>query len=314
MVRHNICIESAIKFRLARPENRVRAREYIQHGEIILLLPWLCAHTPKTGIERKSVFDQLCEAKGIPHAANVAVYHDGRRLDDRAAFPATDLFSKIDGSYGGSEGRAWSYDAAQETWRNREAILDAQSLDLHFQSMSSGGQIVVQTRLTNADTLAPLSNGYLCTSRVVVIRAPGTAPRVLRAAFRMPVGDTQVDNFVSGGLAAIVDDTGRLSQAIQKKRGAHPVARHPDSGAQIQGYRIYGWSSVTDLALRAHEALTDLPTVGWDIALTPDGPVVEANIGWCAEILQMPESAPLGAPFAEFFEEATRSRPAASAA
>lgn len=311
LVRHNIALESALKFRLWQPQSFARAREYIQNEEITVVMTWIGNHTPRTGIEVKANFSNLCADHGLPHAETVAVYRDGDPVGDRQSFPPGDLFSKQDGSYGGSDGRAWAYDSRSETWQNGQHRFDDADLDQHFRTMSEGDRLVVQVCLTNADSLMPVSNGYLCTSRVVAYQAPGEEPRILRAALRMPVGDNQVDNFVAGGLASIVDADGRLSPAIQKRKDTEIVGVHPDTGQAVTGFQIDNWTAVTDLARRAQATMTDLPSVGWDIALTPEGPkLVEANVGWCAEILQMPESEPLGLEFVTFIDTVAEARDA----
>jgi glutathione synthase/RimK-type ligase-like ATP-grasp enzyme len=63
--------------------------------------------------------------------------------------------------------------------------------------------------------------------------------------------------------------------------------RHPNSGAQIQGRIVPQWAEMRDLAERAHRAFDDRVVVGWDIAPTPDGPIlVEGNGGPDFDIIQ----------------------------
>src|SRR6185369_12906584 len=56
------------------------------------------------------------------------------------------------------------------------------------------------------------------------------------------------------------------------------ITRHPDTHAQITGTILPMWEAALSLALRAHRSFADRALVGWDIALTADGPViVEGN-------------------------------------
>jgi hypothetical protein len=43
----------------------------------------------------------------------------------------------------------------------------------------------------------------------------------------------------------------------------------------------------TTLALRAHRVFYDFPSVGWDVAVTPEGPVlIEGNYNWNVVLTQ----------------------------
>jgi hypothetical protein len=69
---------------------------------------------------------------------------------------------------------------------------------------------------------------------------------------------------------------------------------HPVSGAQIKGTRLSIGPDAVRLALRAHEALDTPWTVGWDVALTPDGPMlIEGNPQWGVWAGQVPHESPL---------------------
>jgi hypothetical protein len=111
----------------------------------------------------------------------------------------------------------------------------------------------------------------------------------------MPVGSSVADNFAAGGLASAVSKAGRLGMGVRKDVLEAPVVCHPDTEARIEGETLAGWDEMVALALRAHERATEGTIVGWDVALTPDGPVlVEANLQWCGELVQMAHDLPLG--------------------
>jgi hypothetical protein len=71
--------------------------------------------------------------------------------------------------------------------------------------------------------------------------------------------------------------------------------RHPDSGGQITGRQVPRWEEVCRLAERAHWAFDDRVMIGWDIAVTPDGPVlVEGNAAPDLDIIQRTRRSGLG--------------------
>ena len=56
------------------------------------------------------------------------------------------------------------------------------------------------------------------------------------------------------------------------------LSEHPVTHIPFRGYRLPYWDRVTDLVRRAAAAIPELPYIGWDVAFTPDGPIiVEGN-------------------------------------
>src|SRR5690606_16286151 len=106
-----------------------------------------------------------------------------------------------------------------------------------------------------------------------------------------------VDNFSQGGLASPVDPrTGELRKAVFKDLDATVVrySVHPITGTRLEGFRLPLWDQVINLVMRAHAAFLEFPSVGWDVALTPDGPVlVEGNFNWNVVLTQQASGEPL---------------------
>jgi glutathione synthase/RimK-type ligase-like ATP-grasp enzyme len=92
-----------------------------------------------------------------------------------------------------------------------------------------------------------------------------------------------------------------------------PVPVHPMTGERIEGFQLPFWKESVELALRAHETLPTIALVGWDIALTAEGPVIiEGNSTPGAKSPQITHKKPWGATdFPELYianmEFATRS-------
>jgi hypothetical protein len=114
----------------------------------------------------------------------------------------------------------------------------------------------------------------------------------------MPTGGQSTDNFSIAGLAAPVDlHTGRVGSAIRSDERLiiASVATHPDTAAIIEGRYLPLWPEAKALTLDAHSKLTTMACVGWDVALTPAGPVlIEANWAPGARLAQAPSGVPLG--------------------
>ena len=116
-------------------------------------------------------------------------------------------------------------------------------------------------------------------------------PEIIGAATRMAIGTNHVvDNLHAGGIAAAVNlETGILGRASNLGADARLgwLDFHPVSGARITGTRLPKWDGVREFAVRTHRAFDDRILVGWDIAITPDGPVlVEGNGSPDLDIMQ----------------------------
>lgn len=88
------------------------------------------------------------------------------------------------------------------------------------------------------------------------------------------------DNWSRGGYVAPIDiDTGEIGRLIvlDDPPRSRPQ-RHPETGAQVAGVTVPYWEELCDLVREAAELHRYAPFVGWDVAVTDEGPLlVEAN-------------------------------------
>ena len=106
------------------------------------------------------------------------------------------------------------------------------------------------------------------------------APHFLGIFIRFGTGGSPIDNVSSGGFYVAVDrDTGVLSEMAMQRmiRGGRNLSKHPDSGFSFKDFKIPYFDEAKALCL---ELLRHFPCrlAGWDIAITPTGPmVIEGN-------------------------------------
>lgn len=90
-----------------------------------------------------------------------------------------------------------------------------------------------------------------------------------------------VDNMKAGGLGCPVEmDTGRIWAPAFNVR-LERFETHPLTGARFVGFQLPMWDEALDMVREASRKAYQLPQchyLGWDVALTPDGPaLVEGN-------------------------------------
>lgn len=113
---------------------------------------------------------------------------------------------------------------------------------------------------------------------------------LLGARLRITV-NSAVDNMAAGNLAApveitsgIVNGPGVYSDITKPDQHTHPV-----TGMAITGFVLPHWNEVIDMVKTAAMMMPENKSVGWDVAITEDGPeLIEGNHNWCKLLWQMP--------------------------
>lgn len=99
------------------------------------------------------------------------------------------------------------------------------------------------------------------------------------AAFvRFGMHGSVVDNMVAGGsIAGVNEKTGVIETPIVDREGnAYEV--HPDTGIRVLGMQIPMWDEILEMTEKALRHIDGLNYLGFDVALTENGPVIiEAN-------------------------------------
>jgi hypothetical protein len=156
--------------------------------------------------------------------------------------------------------------------------------------------LLVQPRLRPARALLEIMSPHGLGTVRAVTSLEGGGVRLLSASLRIPVGENDADNFLhgaSGNLVAGIDaGTGRLLRTLGSARRDWPqiveVERHPDTGAAISGFQLPYWTELVELISRGQRAFAGLRTIGWDVGITDEGPVlVEGNGAYDTDLLQV---------------------------
>ncbi len=144
---------------------------------------------------------------------------------------------------------------------------------LHAELLANG-QTLAEEVLVQREEIAALYPHAVNTLRLVTVRGESGAVTVVGSYIRIGAGGNTVDNFNHGGLASPVNpQTGVISHPARNKRN-ETFTVHPDTGAPLLGFRIPGWDGAMTLARELAGVVPQMRYVGWDICLTPDGPVV----------------------------------------
>ena len=253
-------------------------------------------------VKNKALFYRYCRAQDLPIPELYAVWcrdsagwtHTGRPVVDRRQWvtfieedlPEHFVIKPAESAFG----RGLSVFK-----RTPDGIVDAQgkphSADDICESMGTVGRFdsfVIQERLWNHPDLLSLTDvQYLQTLRLNTLIDSDGRCRLIHGHMKFIAGSSAADNFdygTTGNLQCLVDlDCGRLPPAVtmtQDPPAIVTVARHPKTKEEFAGFQLPLWEHACRLVLRAAPLFLPLRAIGWDIALTPAGPVLVEGIIW----------------------------------
>lgn len=153
------------------------------------------------------------------------------------------------------------------------------------------GRYILQEPVAQHADLDRLHPPSVNTLRVITIRSGGRA-RLFLTFLRIGAGGSTVDNFSAGGVMVSVNPaTGRLvGRGLKGGMRFRWLDAHPDTGVPFDGYPIPFAREAFDLARSFHDRIVHIHSIGWDVAITPDGPtLIEGNDNWGARNLMVLE-------------------------
>lgn len=176
--------------------------------------------------------------------------HDAMRLDQRSFLNL--VFTTNNGTF-------WDQFLIQET------IAQHPQLDLF--NMSSANSVRI-------DTFMEESGEIRFNAAALKVGAPGSI----------------TDNVTSGGSTIAIDlETGRLTSGakVDARYGGHYFDLKSRFGIDSRDFVMPHWPQVLALTRRAAECLAPFRSLGWDIAISKDGPlVIETNFDYGIDVLQ----------------------------
>jgi hypothetical protein len=250
-------------------------------------------------LEDKEVFYRFCEAIDFPIPATIAF------LSDKCAwFPGGQLASveltlqarlntlhgaelilkPCDGVYG-RDIRALMVDSGYVVEKGRR--FSATEL---MHELAPDTRYILQRRLANHDAIRELAGlNTLQALRVVTVLppSPGERGRVMSACLRLSANEDIVNNFDygrGGNVRAKIDvSSGIIIRSVRASPsgfGMEEVERVARTDVALIGFEIPFWRETRDLLETKSASFYPIRMVGWDIAITPSGPIVIEGNFW----------------------------------
>ncbi len=263
-------------------------------------------------MEDKFRFAMYLKAMNVPAAVTFATYDKGmfNYIDvpesiDLKTFVKTDRVFYLKGITGCS-GEQVHFVKTE----SGKLYVDGRKSSLHYFSKKVPEKAILQYPVTQVDEMSRFNADCVNTLRIATILG-SDGPEVFSVFLRMGRLGSFVDNVGQEGIFVGVEkDTGVLYDFGYSER--EPLAKyysHPDTKTEFKGFSIPQYQQAIDLALDAHKrCFFDFFSIGWDVALTPEGPVViEANYPWYWHINQVTDG-PLKENYLQYAKQFSRKK------
>ncbi len=140
---------------------------------------------------------------------------------------------------------------------------------------------VVQRWHLSCKEIRQINTSALNTTRIVTILNDGN-PQYLCGFQAFATGKASTDSWDKGSVYVGVDIQKECLKAdgycSLNDKEKSIVSTHPDSGICFDGYKLPGLRDALELCIKAHQLLYFSFVIGWDVAITDEGPlIVEAN-------------------------------------
>lgn len=311
---HAVSPEKYYNFDLYEDGRRARAGEHIirfvfKGGVHSLMAQWQKRTGRNAGkmlLNDKFDFDNFCRANGVASIGSIcnAAPDGALRWADgvEQRLPERDLFLKPTKGKGGRGCERWDHVDKRRyrrygtgEWAGEAELLQR----IKKQAAKTGKSMLIQTRAVNHPALQDLCGAALSSMRMMSIRNAQGDVEVLFAVFKISGrGGSVVDNFHAGGFVCKVDmPTGALGAATDWgiRQPGRWLDTHPATGAQIAGRILPLWAETVEVVRQAHLAVADRIAVGWDVAITDDGPrIIEGNGQFGLDMVQRTHRMPVG--------------------
>ena len=176
------------------------------------------------------------------------------------------------------------------------------------------GEYIAEEHLRQHDELNKINAHSVNSIRIITIFCSDHTVKFLGAMLKTSSSSLFIDNFTMGGIAIGIDiDTGKLEKtgivkqfisytpdarnnllkteslkqllADMKKNGiiqpGRILERHPVTQTIFHNFEIPYWDELKKMVIKAQELFYHIKSIGWDLVISPDGPVIlEGNHLW----------------------------------
>lgn len=274
------------------------AEDYVDYRKFMLRRDSLNrqADNPPIAILRnKFLFGSYTQTLGVATAHNIGVVEDGMifLLDtyENISFEQYIKVTDVDTFIKTIDGECADGVFHLKINKGRITISGYEKTYSELLTLLQGKRYLLQEHLYQHESLNAIYAGSINTIRLeTVYNKRVKSIEILPPLLRVGTGTNSVDNWAVGGLAIGIDlNTNSLCKyGFYKPSYGTKTATHPNSNIVFEGYHIPYIAEAIEQAKKLHSYLPEIHSIGWDIAITENGPCfIEGNDNWEISLVQI---------------------------
>lgn len=245
----------------------------------------------------KFVFYQYCKSLGFPYPQTIGLVSKGKvSWYDEGRLSFSDLKSITDKTFeafckdvtGESGTGAFNLKVENGRLYDRNDEISLEELDKRF----GDATFIIQEKLKNHPSIDKIYNKSLNTIKLITFLNDDGTVDFFDSVMRFGAGGNFIDNASRGGVFVGIEKDGTLQEIGFHEPGIKKnlivPGFHPDTRVKFGGMRIPFWDELLATAKEFHKFFYGIPSIGWDIAITPEGFVfTETGEDWEIPVYQV---------------------------
>lgn len=226
--------------------------------------------------------NSILAANGIPCIKNEAVYTGGRWFTAEGKEAGPGFFEGYDGEFVLKSPNLEAGEGVLVCSKKGDRVISSRKdyTVKEFINLLGKSVWVLQKKVESHPAIKKVNATALNTTRIVTLRN-GTDTIYIGGFQAFAAGDAVTDSWSAGSLYVGFDTEKEILLAEGYANLSVPEAivyKHPDSGIVFEGYAIPYLKDAVQLCKSAHAYFYNNFMLGWDVAITEQGPVmVEVN-------------------------------------
>lgn len=161
----------------------------------------------------------------------------------------------------------------------KKVTLSGQDLKAIYDELMENKMYLAEETINQHEEMNKLCERSVNTIRVCTLVSDSGKAHLIYSLLRIGSGKNDVDNVTSGGMYTLLSKDGEITHPTFCDKTVSYYTEHPYNGFSFIGFKVPYFKEAIDLCMNAALVEKRMRYVGWDIAITPDGPVlVEGNI------------------------------------